>query len=84
MSVRVEDAARATDRLPGVALRANRRVAAACAGLTIGLLAAAIAHRAAARAGGRDADRQAYLDARLERMRAARIRLVSTRNGSAA
>jgi hypothetical protein len=67
-----------------MALRVNKRMAAACAGLTIGLIAALVAQRAAAaQATRRQADREAFLESRRERMLAARASLVPTRNGSA-
>jgi hypothetical protein len=66
-----------------MALCTHKRVAAACAGLTVGLFAALVAQRAAAaQATRRQADRELFLESRRERMQAARASLVSTRNGS--
>jgi uncharacterized membrane-anchored protein YhcB (DUF1043 family) len=59
-------------------------MAAACAGLTIGLVAAVLARRVGARPARHDAAREAFLELRRERMREARVKLVATRNGSAA
>jgi hypothetical protein len=67
-----------------MALLGHRRVAAACAGVTIGLVAAVLARRVGARPGRPDADREAFLELRRERMREARVRLVAATNGSAA
>jgi hypothetical protein len=67
-----------------MALLGHRRVAAACAGLTIGLVAAVLARRVGGRPGRRDAGREAFIELRRQRMRAARVTLVATRNGSAA
>jgi hypothetical protein len=66
-----------------MALLGNRRVAAAFAGVTIGLVAAVLARRVGVGPRRRDAAREAFIAARLERMRAARSELVATRNGSA-
>ncbi len=65
-----------------MALLGHRRVAAACAGLTVGLVLAVLARRVARGPGRPDADREAFLEHRLERMRAARVRLAAAGNGS--
>jgi hypothetical protein len=63
--------------------RRQTRIAAACAFLAIGLVASMLVRRAGAGAPARDPEREAFLESRRERMRAARSALLDASDRSA-
>jgi hypothetical protein len=60
-----------------MASRRQTRIAAACTGAAIGLVASMLVRRAGTGAAAPDPDREAFLESRRERMRAARGALVA-------
>ena len=55
--------------------RTNLRIAAACAVVALGLVGSALVRRGSTSVAPRDPEREAFLDARRERMRVARSQL---------
>jgi hypothetical protein len=63
--------------------RRQTRIAAACAFAAIGLIASMLVRRAGTGVPARDRDREAFLESRRERMRAARSALLDASDRSA-
>jgi hypothetical protein len=63
--------------------RRNARIIAACACIAVAVVASALVRRAGAAQTSADPSRDAFLEARRERMRAARAELLGSRSDSA-